>query len=263
MNDRIRVLFIHHSTGGNLIRQGEARERFRAADPRIEFWDHGYDPTGIRKLLGIRAFAGSPAHGLRDGSGALQPQTWHFPGNNTDPDGLARLFQQPVFNPSRNALSHALDFDVIIFKSCYPVTAIADDGQLQTYRSHYLSIQTTIDHFPDRLFIPMTPPPLRASLTTPQQAARARQFADWMQSEEFLGKDKTRRKNIAVFDFFDALAAPADDEQYANTLRPRYCLPDVNDSHPNQLANEEVVVPWVDFVVESIRQFELLKPQPA
>jgi hypothetical protein len=246
----VRVLFIHHSTGGHLIQQGRAREHFRAFNPSIEFWDHGYDPTGWKKLFGIRAFSGQPSHGLRDGAGVLQPYTWHFPDHNTDPDGLAKLFRQPVTQPPSNALSHILTFDVIVFKSCYPVTAIASDTQLETYKDHYLTIRDTIDRYLDKLFIPMTPPPLRASLTTPEQAKRARQFANWMQSEAFVGA----RRNIDVYNFFDALAVPDNDSADANTLRPRYCLPDSNDSHPNPLANQEVAVGWVNFIVHAIAQ---------
>jgi hypothetical protein len=256
MADKIRVIFLHHSTGGNLIRDGRARERFASADPRIEFWDHGYDPAGLRGLLRVHAFLDRPEVGLRDGAGRLQLSTWHVPNNNTDPDGLAVLFQQPVTTPPQNALSRLLDFDVIIFKSCYPVTAIKDDAQLETYQQYYRTIRDTIDRFPEKLFIPMTPPPLRASLTTPEQAARARQFADWMTSDAFTGG----RENIAVYDFFDALAAPASDLTNANTLQPRFCLPDPNDSHPNRTANEQTVDSWVNFVVAAIREAAFLNP---
>jgi hypothetical protein len=34
------VVFLHHSTGRNLIEQGDVRERFTAAG--YDFWDHDY-----------------------------------------------------------------------------------------------------------------------------------------------------------------------------------------------------------------------------
>lgn len=255
MTDRIRIVFLHHSTGGNLVHQGRARERFRELDPRIEFWDHGYDPSGLRAMWGIRTLRASPYYGLRDGQGRLQSSTWHIPHNNTDPHGLAELFQQRVSTPPDNALSHLLQFDVVVFKSCYPVTAIADETQLEGYKEHYLTIRETIDRYPQTLFIPMTPPPLRASLTTVAQAERARRFADWMQSDAFAGG----RGNIAVYDFFDTLAASKDDPAFANTLQPRWCLPDPSDSHPNRAANEGVVGAWVNFIATTVQNAGLRK----
>ncbi len=255
MIDTMRAIFLHHSVGGSLIRDGRARELLRAAAPNIELWDHGYDATGIREQLRMRA-RNSPAYGLRDGSGKLQSSSWGFPDNNTDPNGLEKLFRQPVSTPPNNALSHLLSFDVIIFKSCYTAASIGSDTRLQTHKDQYLTIRDTIDRYPQKLFIPMTPPPLRASLTKPEDAARARRFADWMHSDAFTGG----RSNIAVYDFFDALAAPSSDGAAANTLHPRWCLPDTSDSHPNDAANQAIAPVWVEFVVQAVRKAEFLKP---
>jgi hypothetical protein len=79
-----------------------------------------------------------------------------------------------------------LQFDVVIFKSCFPVTAIASDEQLRTYQKYYITMRDTMDRYPDKLFIPMTPPPLRSSMTNAQQAERARQFSNWIISEEYM-----------------------------------------------------------------------------
>ncbi len=42
----IRILFMHHSTGANLIREGEVREGLSALG--YESWDHGYERTDSR-----------------------------------------------------------------------------------------------------------------------------------------------------------------------------------------------------------------------
>src|SRR5947209_7292077 len=99
----VRALFLHHSTGANLLEEGAVRASLKKQAPAIALWDHGYDPTGLHKL----AAPLSPRdHGLRDASGRLLPYSFHVPRNNTDPDGLAELFRQPVGEPPRNALSH-------------------------------------------------------------------------------------------------------------------------------------------------------------
>jgi len=72
------VLFIHHSTGHNLIEQGNVRERFTEAG--YAFWDHDYNPTGLTRPDGTRA-------GYR----------YNIPRDNTDPDGLAQLFSQRAY----------------------------------------------------------------------------------------------------------------------------------------------------------------------
>ncbi|MFN2155561.1 MAG: hypothetical protein ACK2UX_10035, partial [Anaerolineae bacterium] len=51
--DYHNVLFIHHSTGHNLIAQGNVRELFTAAG--YAFWDHDYNPTGLTRPDGTPA----------------------------------------------------------------------------------------------------------------------------------------------------------------------------------------------------------------
>jgi hypothetical protein len=245
----IGAIFLHHSTGANLIQEGNARTLFRQQAPFIDFWDHGYDPSRVKGMLAFIPSLQSPMHGLRNATGRLMPTSFRVPNNNTDPDGLAELFSQPVTNPPTNALSHLLQFDVVIFKSCFPVTAIASNEQLQTYQKYYLTIRNTIDRYPEKLFIPMTPPPLRASMTNTEQAKRARQFANWMMSEEYHGQ----RSHLKPYDFFDQLATPEGDPQ-ANTLRPEFCPAGLSDSHPNTQANSTVAPHWISFVIETVKQ---------
>ena len=50
--DLTNVVFLHHSTGGNLIAQGGVRERF--TDAGYDFWDHGYNHEGLRRPDGTQ-----------------------------------------------------------------------------------------------------------------------------------------------------------------------------------------------------------------
>jgi hypothetical protein len=245
----VRVIFLHHSTGANLIKDGNVRASFQQQAPFIAFWDHGYDAGRIKSKLAFIAPLQSPIHGLRNATGRVMPTTFRVPNNNTDPDGLAELFSQPVTNPPTNALSHLLQFDVVIFKSCFPVTAIASDEQLRNYQKCYMTIRDTIDRYRNKLFIPMTPPPLRASVTDTEQANRARRFANWMMSEEY----HEQRTYLKPYDFFSQLATPETHPQ-ANTLRPEFCHAMLSDSHPNVQANRTVAPHWVSFVIETIKQ---------
>ena len=254
-SNQIGVIFLHHSTGANLIKDGDVRKLFQQRTPFIAFWDHGYNPGRRRSKLAFIAPLQSDIHGLRDATDRVLPISYNIPNDNTDPDGLAELFSQPVTQPPTNALSHMLQFDVVIFKSCFPVTAIASDEQLRTYQKYYITMRDTMDRYSNKLFMPMTPPPLRSSMTNARQAERARQFSNWIISEEY----HERRPHLKPYDFFDQLAAPETHPQ-ANTLRPEFCRSSASDSHPNVQANRIIATHWVSFIIEAIKQTAFLTP---
>ena len=221
------ILFVHHSTGYYLITQGGVREQFQAAG--YDFWDHDYNEDGLRRPNGVSA-----------------GYSYNIPDDNTNPDGYARIFAQPVHRLPWNTFSGLLQHEVIIFKSCFPVSHIESDSQLNEYKSNYLAIRDVMDAHPNKLFIVMTPPPLNPAATTPEAAARARAFSNWLTSDEYLGT----HSNVFAFDFFGYLTEddPATPDQ--NMLREQYR--EGSDSHPNQLANETIGPLLVNFVIEAI-----------
>lgn len=249
-NSAIRVFFLHHSTGGNLIEQGKCRELLKKKAPYIAFWDHGYDFDRFGTFQFLSRFEPQQFYGLRNEKGKHLNYSYHIPNHNTDPDGLAELFLQDVTTPPSNALSHILEFDVIIFKSCFPVTNISSEEQLETYKKYYMSIRKKIDGFPNKLFIPMTPPPLRSESTNFEKADRARRFSNWIMSNGYC----ENRRNLLPFNFFDVLATPST-EKVPNVLRPKFCGLIPFDSHPNPLANQTVAPIWTDFVVRATKTF--------
>jgi hypothetical protein len=221
----VRIIFMHHSTGENLIWQGGMREAF--TELGYEFWDHGYNSDG-----------------LVDPDGRHTSINWNVPGDNTDPDGWYAIFNQPFTTPPTNTLSHMLEYDVIIFKSCFPASHITDNEMFEDYKRYFLAIRSAMDQYPNKLFIPFTTPPLVPNSTDPESAARARAWAQHLTSAGYLGG----YPNIRVFDFFTLLA---DDVGY---LRAEY-RPDQWDSHPNELANRAVGPLFVAFVDQAIQNF--------
>ncbi len=221
----LRIIFMHHSTGEGLIFQGGVLEGFRELG--YEFWHHGYNSDGLSDRDGNYTYVG-----------------WDVPGDNTDPDGWYTIFNQPVTDPPTNVFSHMLQYDVIIFKSCFPASYIYDEEVFEAYRRYYLSIRDVIDRHPDKLFIPWTTPPLVPNSTDPESAARARRWADYLTSDEYLAG----HPNIAVFDVFSLWS---DEDGY---LRQEFRA-DEWDSHPNEIANQIVGPIFVDFVDQAIRSF--------
>mgnify|MGYP005834731235 CR=1 FL=1 len=218
----VSIIFLHHSCGANLIEQGGLRERLTALG--YAFYDHGYNADGLV---------------LADGA----PAGYDFgvPDDNTDPDGFAAIFAQPLHDPPDNTFSHLMQYDVIAFKSCFPVSNIESDEQLAQYKAYYLSIRNRMDQYPDKLFIIVTQPPQVPNNTLPDMTVRARVFANWLASPEFLAG----HPNVVTFDFFGLLADPA-----SNCLRPEYRV-DEYDAHPNELANRTIAPLFVDFIAQA------------
>jgi hypothetical protein len=228
------LIFLHHSTGKNLIAQGDVRDLFTQRG--YQFWDHDYNTSGLTRPAGTRTGTSYDIPEVKPGAKG---------GGNTDPEGLAVLFSQPVHDPPDNAFSRLLQHEVLILKSCFPNSAIKSDATLAQHKAWYLGMRDVIDQHPDRVFVLLTSPPLHPQETTPEEAARARGLADWLQSEEFLAG----RSNLFVFDFFGLLADPE-----TNVLRDAYQRdPDSTDSHPNAMANETIGPLFVDFVDQAVQ----------
>ncbi|MBN1179084.1 MAG: CIA30 family protein [Anaerolineae bacterium] len=229
-----RIIFLHHSCGANLIEEGSVREGL--TDRGYAFFDHGYNGDGLR---------------LADGS--YSGINFDVPDDNTDPDGIATIFSQPLNDPPDNTFSHLMTYDVIIFKSCFPVSNIWGDELLAEYQSYYLSIRDRMDQYPGKVFIVVTQPPQVPGSSDDEEAARARELANWLQSDAFL----SGHPNVFTFDFFGQLAGSD------NFLRREYRY-DNYDAHPNERANREIGPRFVDFVDQAIRSDAggALPPEP-
>jgi hypothetical protein len=224
------IIFLHHSVGHNLIEQGGVREAFAQAG--YDFFDHDYN-----------------GEGLTDPTGQAKGYSYSVPDDNTDINGLARIFEQPVLPLPANTLSALLQHEVIILKSCYPNSSITSDEQLAQNKDYYLKIRDTMDKHPDKVFILVTTPPLNPAETDLETAARARAMADWLKSDEFL----SGHPNVFTFDFFSYLAEDQPGSSGLNMLKAAY--QDGADSHPNQLANETIGPKFVEFVIQSIQGY--------
>ncbi|MDH4135794.1 MAG: hypothetical protein OEW09_03625, partial [Anaerolineae bacterium] len=228
--DFTNVIFLHHSTGRNLIRQGGVRERLTAAG--FQFWDHDYNFEGLTRPDSTRA-----------------RYSYSIPDDNTDPDGLASLFSQCLYSWPVNAFSGLMQHEVIAFKSCFPASNVTSDEQLAQYKVYYRQIREVMDRYPNRIFIVVTPPPLNPVATDVETAARARAFANWLKSEEFLAG----HPNVFTFDFSDLLAEGAPSAPDFNMLRAAYR--EGEDSHPNQLANQTIGPLFADFIIEAVQTY--------
>ena len=182
--DYTNIIFLHHSTGRLLIEQGNVRPLL--AELGYQFWDHGYNHEGLI---------------IPDGTPANA--NYRIPGNrgngNTDVDGLAELFTQPVTDPPSNAFSHLLQHEIIVVKSCFPNSAVESSEMQEQFQTWYLQMRDIMDQHTDHIFIIVTSPPLHPQQTNTDEARRARAIASWLKSDEYL----IGHPNVFVFDFFD------------------------------------------------------------
>lgn len=229
-----KILFIHHSTGGNLIREGNLREEIKRRDPSIEFWDHSYN---LYKFFPLFLAHFTHHKGLTDNAGHITGKDYNIILSNNSPREYAEIFSK---DKNQSPLKEILQYDIIAFKNCYPTTKIISDEQLAEDKRYYTIIRDRIKEYPDKQFILVTPPPLRRELTTSEYAQRAIRLVNWLVTKEF-SKDIP---NIHIFDLFTLLA---DSNGF---LKKEYTRMLPFDSHPNQKANKTIAPIFAEYLVK-------------
>lgn len=122
------------------------------------------------------------------------------------------------------------DYDVVVFKHCFPVGLIlpdtgaadvdSDEKRLENYKLQYAALKEKMRSFADTTFVVWTGAALTETATTPEQAQRTREFFDWVKAEWDEAGD-----NIFVWDFYELQT------EGGLYLKPAYAsAPD--DSHP-------------------------------
>jgi hypothetical protein len=99
------------------------------------------------------------------------------------------------------------EFDVIVFKHCYPVSRIvenigspdidSDIKSAENYRLQYEALKTKMHEFPDNKFIIWTPAVNTKTGMTEEEAIRTRDFHDWIIKEW-----DEKGDNIFIWDFY-------------------------------------------------------------
>lgn len=229
-----KILFIHHSTGGNLIKEGNLRDEIKKLDPTIELWDHSYNLNPVFKTL-LAKF--THLKGLSDNNGKVTGTDYNIVISNNSPKEYADIFSRDL---NDSILKSILDYDVIAFKNCYPTTRIATNEQLEEDIKYYKIIRDNLKKYPSKKFIVFTPPPARKETTNIEQATRAKKLIEFLNSKEFIDNSK----NIYIFDFYTLLV---DENGY---LKKEYSRILPWDSHPNKNANLTVAPIFAKYLKE-------------
>jgi len=145
-----------------------------------------------------------------------------------------------------------MDYDLIIYKHCFPGAGIVEDNgdpnvssstkTLGNYKAQYRALRTVFDGYPDTKFMVWTLAPLHRLATNSEDAARAREFVNWVKND-WLSEDGKAHPNIYIFDFFAYAAEQSAEPENGQTNCLRYEYEGSHtgsDSHPNSLANATI-----------------------
>jgi len=221
------VVFLHHSTGG-CIWGGGVPGWF---DDYNTAHSTGYSVTEV-------AFPSSDGYGWAN----YPYDYWNIWVSHAGPDPYMTEPTLEILTP---------DYDVVVFKHCFPVSSIGPDtgspdiaSSTQTdenYRLQYQALKDKLRSFPSNRFIVWTGAALTAASTTPDEAARARAFFEWVKTTWDEPGD-----NIFVWDFFEL------ETEGGNTLLDEHAAsPD--DSHPSDAFSAEAAPLFSQRIVNVIQ----------
>lgn len=143
------------------------------------------------------------------------------------------------------------EYDVIIFKHCYPVSQVAeDDGNpdinsekhtIANYKLQYDSLKAKLLDFPQTRFILWTGAALVEASTNQAEAERAKEFFDWVRNEW-----NTPGDNIELFDFRNL------ETEGGLYLKPEFSADPDWDSHPNRTLAKKAATALVQKIIEVV-----------
>ena len=140
------------------------------------------------------------------------------------------------------------EYEMIIFKHCYPVSNILEDTgmpdidsdikRLENYKLQYNALKQKIHEFPQNKFIIWTPAAKVEKSITPEEAQRTREFHSWIINEW-----DEKGDNIYIWDFYNY------ETEGGLYLKNEYAA-SVEDSHPNKQFAGRVAPLFAQFIID-------------
>ena len=142
------------------------------------------------------------------------------------------------------------EYDVIIFKHCFPVSRISEDEgtpdidsaerKIENYKLQYNALKKKMHEFPNNKFILWTPPVCVKNQITEDEAKRTFLFYKWM-IEEW----KEEGDNISIWDFYKY------ETEGGLYLAEKYAYNQHN-SHPSKGFSANVAPLFCKFIIDVI-----------
>jgi hypothetical protein len=237
--DMKKIIFLHHSTGG-VIWQGKTNKYVfkitRKGDVQKYFTD--YNKKNITNF---------------EISEQIFPKETPYGWNNYPYD----YYNIWVKNSGQNAYMEeptlemlTKNYDVIIFKHCFPGSNILEDTgnpdinsdakTLENYKLQYNALKKKMHEFPNNKFIVWTPVVCTKNQMTEDQAKRTQQFCKWIIDEW-----DEKGDNIFIWDYYKY-------QTEGGLYLPDKYATDPDNSHPNKEFAAKVAPLFCKFVIDVI-----------
>jgi hypothetical protein len=232
-NPDAKIIFLHHSTGHYI-------------------WNGGMKGMAeVPKLFKQYNEDNSKRYALEERSFPASPYTWENYPYDYYNIWVKNAGSEPYLEqPTLEMLTP--DYDLIIFKHCFPFSNILEDDSIPdinsskktvaNYKLQYEAIKRKLLEYPYTKFIVWTGAALVEKATTLEEAERARDFIFWMTSEWDEEGD-----NIYIFDFRQI------ETEGGLYLKSEFAAGET-DSHPNKILSSKAAKLFVQRIIDVIEK---------
>ncbi len=236
----VKLIFIHHSCGENLLTDGNGDLGRTLADNNYFVSDsnYGWGPDGIGDRTDITDW---PEWFVGPDSGHYMDAVFNESGQNAE---YTRTFADP-----------GGENEIIMFKSCFPNSNLegspddppqrGDGLTVGNAKAIYNELLIAFAAHPDKLFIAVTAPPVQDY----SYAHNARAFNRWLATEWLQGYEGS---NVAVFDFYNVLTGVENHHrihdgaiQYITDQGEDVHAYPSDDNHPSRAGNQKATAEFV------------------
>ncbi len=285
----VKLIFIHHSTGGEWLADGSGGLGTALMNNRYfaSATNYNWGPDAVGDRTDIYNW---PEWFTGHNKTAILHDLFLESGqSNGDPF--------PDFGAwSRLATDPGGENQIVLFKSCFPNSNLdgnPDDPPLSEENSYelsvanakavYIKILTYFQTRQDKLFVVITAPPLRQAETTPESAANARAFNNWLFDRSSGWLKNYTFFNVAVFDYYNVLTSNGGDvdtndtssasgnhhrwyngaEQHAQSLSNNYSSYPSGDSHPTAAGHQKATAEFLPLLNYFYARWKGTAPPPS
>lgn len=243
LSDEYKIIFLHHSTGNIIYNAGENANsiinKFIGKKPFVTKWFDNYN-----NINGTNIHITEQAFPKRD------PYGWkNYPYDYYN-IWVKNAGNQPYLTePTLEILTR--QYNLIIFKHCFPISAILGDTiapnvnspvkTIENYKLQYQELKRKMNEFPNNKFLVWTGAALNENHTNKEQAIRAQAFFEWVKNEWDTDDD-----NIFVWDFYGLQTG-------GELFAKKENVAGENDSHPSKSFAQKAATLFCERIIEIIK----------
>jgi hypothetical protein len=191
-----KIIFLHHSTGKKiwLGKTNRYVNKLMARSDVGKYFEYYNKANRTEYLISERNFPKISPYGWKN-----NPYDYY---NIWVKNAGEKLYLQ---EPTLEILTK--EYNVIIFKHCYPSSRIVPDTlpadinseiqSIQNYKLQYNALKKKLHEFPENKFIVWTPAVMNKSQMSEEEAIRTREFYNWLMTEW-----NEKGDNIFIWDFY-------------------------------------------------------------